>query len=206
MNVAIKTNIVTKTNMSKHKHNKFEIVYKDCGTRRTKVSLVKRKSDGKLLIWKRARSRGSRSQNFYKNDIKKTKIWRKFGISRVKACVHPDKKSVLRTYIKGPTLHQVLKENREFFSGEETKQRKALVKFIKLLIDSQHYIHDMKGANIVFEDDKWHVIDSGKAYKHKTLSKTKGEYRKNLIDKWSRSVRSNEELNYLKSFIDKYCK
>lgn len=193
------------SNKNRRKHDSFKIVYKDCGTGRTKVSVVKRKSDGKLLIWKRARYRGSKSQNFYKNDIKKSKIWRKFGISRVKAWLHPNKKSVLRTYIKGPTLHQVLKENHKFFSGDETKQRKALAEFIKLLIDSEHYIHDLKGANLVFEENRWHVIDSGNAYKQKNRSRTAQEYRKNLMEKWSRSVRSNEELNYLKSFLDKYC-
>ncbi len=190
----------------RHKYNNFKIVYKDCGTGRTKVSVVKRKSDGKLLIWKRARSNGSKSQNFYKEDIEKSKIWRKFGISQVKACIHPDKKSVLRTYIKGPTLSQVLKKNRKFFSGDETKYRKSLIKFVKLLVDSEHYIHDMKGANLVFDGDKWQVIDSGKAYKHKNRSKTQQEYRKNLIEKWSRGIHSRDEINHLKLFLDKYCK
>lgn len=189
----------------RHKHNSLKIVYKDCGTGRTKVSVVKRKSDGKLLIWKRSRYNGSKSPNFYKNDIKKSKIWRKFGISRVKACLHSDKKSVLRTYIKGPTLRQVLKKNSEFFSGEETKHRKALVKLVKLLIDSGHYIHDMKGANLVFDGDKWQVIDSGKAYKQKNRSETVREYKKNLIEKWSKSLHSYNEIYYLKLFLDKHC-
>lgn len=187
------------------KHGSFKIVYKDCGTGRTKVSLVKRKSDGRLLIWKRARSKGSRSKNFYKNDIKKSKLWRKFGISTVRACVHPDKKSVLRTYIEGPTLGQVLKRNPEFFSGSETDYRKALIEFVKLLIDSGYYFHDMKGANIIFDGDRWQVIDSGKAYEHENRSDTAHEYRENLMEKWSRSLRSKNEINCLESFLDKYC-
>jgi tRNA A-37 threonylcarbamoyl transferase component Bud32 len=188
-----------------HKSEGFKIIYKDCGTGRTKVSVVKRKSDGKLLIWKRARSEGTRNNNFYKNDIKKSKLWRKFGISTVRACVHPDKKSILRTYIKGHTLRQILKNNPEFFSGRETKYRKALKGFIKLLINSKHYIHDMKGANIVFSDGKWQVIDSGKAYKHKNRSDVVHEYRENLMEKWSRSIHSRNEIHYLGSFLDKYC-
>jgi hypothetical protein len=188
-----------------HKHDSFKIIYKDCGTGRTKVSIVKRKSDGRLLIWKRARSEGSRSKNFYKNDIKKSKLWRKFGISTVKACVHPDKKSVLRTYIKGSTLTQVLKKNPEFFSGSETEYRNALIGFIKLLIDSGHYIHDMKGANIVFGEGRWQVIDSGKADEQKNRSDVVHEYRENLMEKWSRSLHSENEVHYLELFLDKYC-
>ena len=188
-----------------HKNDNFEIVYKDCGTGRTKVSVVKRKSDKKLLIWKRARYHGSRSRDFYKSDIEKSKMWRKFGISRVKVCAHPDKKSALKTYIKGYTLGQILKKNPIFFSGNETKCRKALIELIKLLIDSKHYIHDIKGANLVFDGDRWQVIDSGKAYKQKNRSETAKEYRKNLEEKWSRSLSSHDEIYHLKLFLDKYC-
>jgi len=190
---------------SKHKNNSFEIVYEDCGTGRTLISLVRRKSDGKLLIWKRERYKGSRSKNFYKTDIKKTKMWRKFGISIVKAWLHPDKKSVLRTYIAGHTLAEVLENNQEFFSGGETEYRTALIAFIKLLIDSRHYIHDMKGANLVFDGERWQVIDSGKAYKQKSRSDTIHEYRENLREKWSRNLRSQNEINYLESFLNEYC-
>ena len=189
-----------------HKDDSFEIVYKDCGTGRTKVSVVKRKSDGRLLIWKRARYNGSRTKDFYISDIEKSKMWRKFGISRVKVCAHPDNKSALKTYIKGHTLRQILKKNPVFFSGNETKCRKALIEFLKLLIDSEHYIHDLKGANLVFDGDRWQVIDSGKAYKQKNRSETAREYRKNLEEKWSRSLGSHNEIYNLKSFLGKHCR
>ena len=187
-----------------NKHDSFEIVYEDCGTGRTKVSLVRRKSDGALLIWKRARSKGSRSKDFYKNDIKKAKLWRKFGLSRVEAFLHPNGKSVLRTYIEGPTLSKVLENNHEFFSGSETQYRNALIALIKLLIDSEHYFHDIKGSNLIFEGDRWQVIDSGKADDQKSHSDTAHEYRENLREKWSRNL-SSYEIHYLESFLDKYC-
>ena len=141
---------------SKHenKHDRFKIIYKDCGTGRSKVSLVKRKSDGELLIWKRSRHSHNRRQESYRREIKKSKLWRKFGVSKVKVCWHPDQRSLLKTYIKGKTLKQILKDNPEFFS-KTSKHVKALIKFLGLLIDSKHYIHDLKGANLVFDGNRW---------------------------------------------------
>jgi predicted GTPase len=110
----------------------------------------------------------------------------------------------LRTYIEGPTLTKVLKNNSQFFSGNETVYRNALITLIKLLIDSEHYFHDMKCANLIFERDRWQVIDSGKADDQKNRSDTVHEYRENLREKWSRNL-SSHEIRYLESFLDKYC-
>lgn len=184
----------------------FRIIYKDCGTGRSKVSVVKRESDGKLLIWKRARSYSPRRLESYRKEIDKSKYWRKFGISKVKVCWHPDKQSILKTYIKGKTLKQILKEKHSFFSKTDSKPVKALIKFLRLLVDSKYYIHDLKGANIVFDGDRWHVIDSGQVYSKKTRSATMREYRKNLLEKWSRGLDSNNEVKSLKSFLKKYCR
>ena len=61
-------------NKHENRHDHFKIIYKDCGTGRSKVSLVKRKSDGELLIWKRSRhSYNPRRQESYRKEIKKSK-------------------------------------------------------------------------------------------------------------------------------------
>ena len=187
------------------RHDHFKIIYKDCGTGRSKVSLVKRKSDGELLIWKRSRhSHNSRRQESYRREIKKSKYWRRFGISRVKVWWHPDKVSLLKTYIKGKTLKQILKKNHHFFSEADSTPAKALIKFVQLLIDSKRYIHDLKGSNIIFDGEKWNVVDSGILHKESRSAIIK-EYRKNLLEKWSRELDSNKETQVLKSFLEKYC-
>ena len=188
----------------RHSKDKFKVIHKKCGHGHAKVSLVKRKSDGKLLIWKRPKSHSQRHYESLRKQIKKSKYWRKFGISKVKVYWHPDKQSLLKTYIRGKTLTQILKKNPEFFSEKENKPVKALIKFLGLLIDSKHYFHDLKGSNLVFDGNRWQVIDSGPANDKKTQSATSQEYRKNLLEKWSRRLRS-KEINSLKSFLEKYC-
>ena len=193
--------------MSRHRHryDRFKMVHKNCGHGAGgKVSVVKRKSDGKLLIWKRPKSHSLRYQESYRKEIKKIKLWRKFGLTKVKVCWHPDKRSLLKTYVKGPTLRQMLKKNPSFFSGTaENRPRNALIKFVGLLVDSDHYIHDMKGSNIIFDGKRWQAIDGGKSNKTNHSSVRK-EYRKNLLEKWSRRLGSKREINALESFLEKY--
>lgn len=189
--------------MSNNKEE-FKIVYKDCGTGRSKVSIVKRKSDGKLIIWKRARTYSPRIVGSYRKEIKKSKYWRKFGLSKVNVWWHPDRYSLLKTYIKGPTLSKVLKKNPELFSDKRNKYTKALIKFVKLLVDSKHYLHDLKGSNLVFDGKKWNIVDSGIIDNKKTRSAAAKEYRKYLLEKWSRGL-NRENIRSLKSFLEKYC-
>lgn len=187
----------------KEEKEKFKIIYKDCGTGRSKVSIVKRKSDGELLIWKRARHYSPRHVESYRKEIKKSKYWRKFGLSEVKIHWHPDKVSILKTYIKGKTLKQVLENDHHFFSEADSKQAKALIKFIDLLVDSGYYIHDMKGSNIVFNGKKWNIIDGGILDKE-SRSSVRKDYRKYLFEKWSRDLDSKKEINALELFLKKY--
>ena len=95
-----------------NRKHEFEVIHKNCGHgARSKVSLVKRKSDGKLFIWKRPKSRKYMYQESSRKELIKVKQWRKFGISKVKARWHPDRLSLLKTYIKGPSLKQILRRH-----------------------------------------------------------------------------------------------
>lgn len=70
---------------SNHKHKHLKIISKDCGHGvHAKVSVVKRESDGKLLIWKRPTSNNPIHQKAFRKEIKRSRYWRKFGISKVK--------------------------------------------------------------------------------------------------------------------------
>ena len=188
-----------------HKHDHFELIHKDCGYgMHAKVSVVKRKSDGILLIWKRQASSNPEHQKAFRNEIKRSKYWRKFGISQVKVCWHPDKQSLLKTYIKGKTLTQTLKDDSNFFSNTNRHSVKALGKFLRLLINSKHYIQNLSCENLVYDGKKWHVIDSSNVHERESRSRTRREYKKKFFGTWSKRLHSDNEIDHLKSFIEKY--
>src|SRR3989304_102 len=125
---------------------------------RSKIILVKR--DSKLCIWKRPAGHGTKES--IKKQLKRIKRWKKFGLSKVKAKWYKD--GILKTYVKGKDLKQITKEHYDFFSGS-SKELKALEKFVVNLIKSKHFIHDMKGLNIIYNGNEWNIIDSGPIYK-----------------------------------------
>ena len=194
--------------MSNHnKNGRLRVIHKDCGyVVHAKVSIVKRESDGQLLIWKRPHSDNSIHRKAFKKEITRSKYWRKFGVSKVKVCWHSDKHSLLKTYIKGKTLTQILKDDQRFFSKTKSLPTRALGKFLRILINSRHYIQNLSCENLVFDGKKWHIIDSSNVHGKESLSKIKREYRKKFFGIWSKRLHyDDDEIRHLKSFLEKYC-
>lgn len=184
-----------------HKHENFKIIHEDYAHgARSKVSIVKRKSDGKLLIWKQPLFDDRWHHESLRKEIKYAKYWRKFGISKVRVCWHPDGRSLLKTYIKGDTLEQILKKNPGFFS-KKSQHSKTLRELFGHLIESKHYIYDLISENLVFDGKRWHVIDSGSVRNRDTRSETKREYKRELIKSWSKEISENE-IHSLELFLD----
>lgn len=190
-----------------HKNGRLKVICKNFGHGvHAKVSVVKRKSDGKLLIWKRPSSSNSWHQKAFRKEIERSKYWRKFGISNVKVGWHSDKHSLLKTYIKGKTLAQILKHDQNFFSKTKSRSTRALGKFLGLLIDSRCYIQNLSCENLVFDGKKWHVIDSSNVHKREDISEVKREYMKKFFSVWSNKLDSDSETIHIKSFLEKYCR
>jgi len=193
-------------NNCRHKNGNFKVIHEDCGHgMHAKVSVVKREHDGKMLIWKRPASDNPIHHKALRKEIKRSKCWRKFGVSKVKVCWHSDKRSLLKTYIKGKTLTEILKDDHNFFSNTKNRSTRALGKFLKILIHSRHYIQNLSCENLVFDGKKWHVIDSSNIHNKEHRSKIKKEYRKKFFGIWSKRLHSNEENYHLKSFLERYC-
>lgn len=163
----------------------------------SKILIVKIKS--KLYIWKRPKSGSHSCKESIKRQLKRIEQWRKFGVSNIDAILYYN--GILKTWVEGKTLRSIMKK-RHFFS-KNSEELNALKNFIKLLIDSRHFIHDMKGANIVFDGKNWQVIDSGPIHKM-DHSLVKKEYKKILYQKWSKSLDSHNERRRLKSFLDSF--
>lgn len=193
-------------NEHRHKHGRLKVIHKDCAQGvHGKISVVKRQSDGKLIIWKRPRSKDGRHQQSFSQEIKKSKYWRRFGVSRVKVCWHKDKQSLLKTYIKGPTLKQMIRDNDLRFSKPNSRPVKALGELVELLINSGHYIQDVNRQNLVFDGKKWHLIDSSTIRGKTSHSETRQKYKTAFLRSWSKSLSSDEEMHSLKSFLNRYC-
>jgi len=191
--------------MSKE-HFKVVHKYKDCGHGvHGIISVVKRSSDGKLIVWKRPRSSSQRHQESFRQEIKKSKLWRKFGISQVKVCWHPDRQSLLKTLVKGPTLKQLLRKNPRLFSKPNSRSVKALGKFVKTIINSRHYVADVNRQNLVWDGKRWQLIDSSVIHGKTSRSSTIQKYKKAFFRSWSKSLLSKKEIDHLKSFLRKYC-
>lgn len=186
---------------SHHKREQFTTIHKDCWHgARSKVSIIKRESNGELLIWKQPLLDDKWHHESLKKEIKYAKYWRKFGVGEVEACWHHDGRSLLKTYVKGDTLDQILEKNPGFFSGK-SRPLKALRELMGFLINSKHYISDLNGENLIFDGKRWHVIDSGSIYYRGSRSKVKREYKESLLRRWSKGL-SEQEINSLKLFLD----
>jgi tRNA A-37 threonylcarbamoyl transferase component Bud32 len=188
------------------KNGRLELVHKDFAHgAHGKISIVKRGSDGKLIIWKRPRSSDYVHQESFRQEIKKSRYWRKFGVSKVKVCWHKDKQSLLKTYIKGPTLKQMLRKGDLRFSKPDSRPVKALGELVRLLIDCGHYIQDVNRQNLIFDGKKWHIIDSSAINGKVSHSDIREKYKSTFLRSWSKSLDSNEEMQSLKSFLNRYC-
>lgn len=203
---------MTSHNNHKHHHHSnhndhFDIIDKNFAHGvHSNISIVRRRSDGELLVWKQPRKTNIYAHvESFRQEIAKSKSWRKFGVSCVKIFWHPDNISLLKTYVKGPTLKQMLEENPRFFSETDTKPVKELGKLIKLLICSKCYIADLNRQNLIFDGNRWHVIDSSWVYRETAFPDIREKYKKFFLKSWSKSIPKNERRT-VESFIDKYCR
>ena len=192
--------------MGKHEHHNkhriFDIVVRDYGHGATsKVSIVRRKSDGELFIWKQPVNDDYYCLEAIQKVFRYSKYWRKFGISKVEVYWCSDKRSILKTYIKGKTLGDMLKEGSLRFSIDD-QSLGALRKFFGLLIGSKHYIVDLAIENLVFDGKMWHVIDSGSIGEEDSRSNVRQKYKKVFLENWSQGPYSNDDIRHLELLLD----
>lgn len=182
----------------------LEVIHRVCGKgKHSRVSVVRRESDGKLFIWKRPVSSSHIHKEAFKKEFKKSKFWRKHGLSKVEVRWHPDRRSLLKTLVKGPTLRDVLKEDRHFFYKKGNKKYSALKEFFWLLVKSGHYIGDVSPKNIAWDGQRWQIIDSSSIHEKENRSSLKQKYREKILNKWVINFKfRGKDIISLKSFAD----
>ena len=193
----------------KQKHEGFKITRKNCSHGvHGNINVIKSKSDGSEYIWKRPVRNKSIHIKSFKKEIEKAKYWRKCGLSKVKICWHPDKKSLIKTLIKGPTLKQVLHNHPHFFLNTHNKANKELGKFVRCLIENRHYIQDCNRSNLVYDkgDCKWNLIDSSNIQTKRSRHEIANKFKQTFMRSWGSSLESHKEKEALEKFLNKYCK
>ena len=85
----------------------------------------------KTCIFKKPKNSSKNRKKPFKRQLERIKFWRRHRLSNIKAVRYHD--GILKTYIKGNTLYQIIDKNKHFFS-ENNKELKALGRFIRLLI------------------------------------------------------------------------
>lgn len=185
--------------------SKFKII-KQIHKGRNDIFIVKY-NGRECLLKKSHKYKGHEKTESLKRQIDRMRQWREFGLSKVKAKRYKD--GILKTYIRGKTLSKIIDKKGHFFSdknkNKNSKELKALEKFVGKLVKSGYLIHDMKGPNLVFDGNKFQIIDSGPIKKYNKSSLNK-EYEKILYVKWSKLLGSSNERKSLKSFLKKSVK
>jgi hypothetical protein len=193
----------------KQKRSDFKIERKNCSNGvHGNISIIKSKSDGKEFIWKRPVKNRRIHIKSFKKEIEKAKKWREFGLSKVKVFWHPDKKSLIKTLIKGPTLRQMLHGDSHFFSDTHKRVNKELGKFVRCLVENRHYIQDLNRANLVYDKEchKWNIIDSSNIQKKSSRHEIANKFKRTFTRSWGSSLESDKEKEALEKFLNKYCK
>jgi hypothetical protein len=191
------------------KHKDFEVARRNCSRGvHGKISVIKSKSDGTELIWKRPVGNKKVHIKSFKKEIEKAKYWRKIGVSKVNVCWHIDNKSLIKTLIKGPTLRQMLHDHPHFFSNIHNTTNKELGKFVRCLVANRHYIQDCNRSNLVYdrEEYRWHLIDSGNIQKKRSRTEIATKFRNTFMRSWGKSIKLDSEKEALEKFLDKYCR
>jgi hypothetical protein len=158
--------------------------------------------NGKVCVFKKPKKSSHANSESLKRQLERIKFWRRHRLSTIKAIEYHN--GVIKTYIEEDTLKELIDKNKHFFS-ESSKELKALKRFVRLLVKSRHFIHDMKKLNIVYDESIFQIIDSGPIYKRSNKSSLKKEYQNILYIKWSSSM-NHDQRNHLKKFLKRSLK
>lgn len=181
----------------------MEVVKHKMGTgKHSLVSLVKDKKTGQLWALKRPLNGDKEHAASFTSEIERAKLWRKANITTIEVKWAPDGVSLLKSYVEGPTLREVLEESPKFLNDPKDPKRLALEAFLRKLAKIDVYFGDLNAKNIIFDGKEWQVIDSGGDSQKESVSKASQEYFEKLPLKWRRSITYSGQ-DAVQDFFDK---
>ena len=166
------------------------------------ISLVRRKNDGQLFVLKMVKGQEDPNHSFA-NEMRSMGILQDLGLSKGNTFWAPDGESLLKTYVEGPTLTEVLRQNNNFFS-ENSVELEALKQLIMKLCKSSCYIGDLNSGNLIFNDQRWFIIDCGIIKYNLSYQERIERYHGRFIHRWQRHLPDDHHaqlINFLKKLF-----
>ena len=136
----------------------------------------------------------------FRKEIARSNVWRELELSNVEVAWHEDKRSLLKTYVPGVTALDRI-QDRNFWTEEAyTKERLTLAQLILHAAQQRAYVADLNPKNLIFDGQRWHVIDSGSIRFKESPELTLQEYREKLMEQWSSRMQPAEHA-FLRDFL-----
>jgi hypothetical protein len=163
-----------------------ELIAAHAGIGKTsRVCRVRRTADGAELAWKIPVDDGPRTRRDMELAVERSSQWVELGISSSPIVWGPGRASLLQPFVAGPTLEERIRADGvpRPDCGTEHEQ---LVGLVLGLVGRGGYVSGLNASNLVFDGERWQVIDSGAVHRLSGVREAWPRQRKDLLRKWTR--------------------
>lgn len=195
-NEAARAEFLKESQEKDHPGADFEIISRFNGVGKSgHVHKVRRISDGVLFAFKVANITDAGLAEF-KHEMKHLKNYQKHHIATVETFLDESGKNLLKEWVDGETLRDILINNPGILQKEKDIKTKSLVIFLENVIKQKVEIKGINAENIIFDKKSktWKIIDG--VSPHKVASEFEAfEYiEKHLASKWTRERQGLKDM------------
>ena len=164
----------------------FEVVEDHIGSGKTsRVSLVKRRSDGQLFAWKVPKDASPATREMLAVLVERSKVWQRIGVARGEARIAADGATALQPYVPGRSLRSALLET-DLLRNPEHPLLPPLVETFRRMAAARVSVSGLNTDNLLFDGERWLVIDSGAIREWRSPWRAWAIQRKKLRKHWIR--------------------
>lgn len=169
------------------------------------VSLIRRDSDHQLFAWKRKTGVQSNHGDAYRRHVNLHILWQALGVTDAEMILLKSKdeeETILHRLVSGRTLKREV-EHQNFFKNTNSIQFQTLLDLVETMVKNRIVLLDLNAKNIVFDGERWEVIDSQRPKIFATVQDAFEGARKLFTEKWtnySNGVSSSGVKNFFEMF------
>jgi hypothetical protein len=163
------------------------LVREHIGTGKTsRVSLVRRDTDGCLLAWKIPSDDSAVTRGHAVASVERSLEWARLGISEAPVEWADDGVTLLQPFVDGETLSDAMRAS-SFLTDRADPRHAALIEFLRKVVVARTFVSGLNADNMVHDGERWQVIDSGSVQPQPTEARTWLRQRRACQDKWTRA-------------------